>query len=39
VVDAKGEHVVSFEALVRWNSAEHGFVSPASSSRWPRTPG
>jgi len=28
VVDAKGEHVVSFEALVRWNSAEHGFVSP-----------
>jgi len=28
VVDARGEHVVSFEALVRWNSAEHGFVSP-----------
>jgi predicted signal transduction protein with EAL and GGDEF domain len=28
VVDATGEHVVSFEALLRWNSAEHGFVSP-----------
>jgi len=28
VVDAKAEHVVSFEALVRWNSAEHGFISP-----------
>jgi len=28
VVDARGEHVVSFEALVRWQSAEHGFVSP-----------
>jgi diguanylate cyclase (GGDEF)-like protein len=28
VVDATSEHVVSFEALVRWNSAEHGFVSP-----------
>jgi diguanylate cyclase (GGDEF)-like protein/PAS domain S-box-containing protein len=29
VVDAKGEHVVAFEALVRWQSAEHGFISPA----------
>ena len=29
VVDADSEAVVSFEALVRWNSAEHGFVSPA----------
>ncbi|MCJ2181599.1 EAL domain-containing protein [Novosphingobium sp. 1949] len=29
VVDADTESVVSFEALVRWNSAEHGFVSPA----------
>jgi diguanylate cyclase (GGDEF)-like protein/PAS domain S-box-containing protein len=29
VVDAHSEHIVSFEALVRWNSAEHGFVSPA----------
>ncbi len=29
VVDARSEGVVSFEALVRWNSAEHGFVSPA----------
>jgi diguanylate cyclase (GGDEF)-like protein/PAS domain S-box-containing protein len=28
VVDARSEAVVSFEALVRWNSAEHGFVSP-----------
>jgi diguanylate cyclase (GGDEF)-like protein/PAS domain S-box-containing protein len=28
VVDAHSENVVSFEALVRWNSAEHGFVSP-----------
>jgi diguanylate cyclase (GGDEF)-like protein/PAS domain S-box-containing protein len=28
VVDAHSEQVVSFEALVRWNSAEHGFVSP-----------
>lgn len=29
VVDAGNEGVVSFEALVRWNSEEHGFVSPA----------
>ena len=29
VVDAISEEVVSFEALLRWNSAEHGFVSPA----------
>ena len=29
VVDANTEGVVSFEALIRWNSAEHGFVSPA----------
>ncbi|AOL94334.1 putative bifunctional diguanylate cyclase/phosphodiesterase [Porphyrobacter sp. LM 6] len=28
VVDARSEKVVSFEALVRWNSADHGFVSP-----------
>ncbi|MEO1489714.1 MAG: GGDEF domain-containing phosphodiesterase, partial [Pseudomonadota bacterium] len=28
VVDARSESIVSFEALVRWNSAEHGFVSP-----------
>ena len=28
VVDSHSENVVSFEALVRWNSAEHGFVSP-----------
>lgn len=28
VVDALTENVVSFEALLRWNSAEHGFVSP-----------
>jgi EAL domain-containing protein (putative c-di-GMP-specific phosphodiesterase class I) len=28
VVDAASESVVSFEALVRWNSADHGFVSP-----------
>ncbi|MEQ8772447.1 MAG: EAL domain-containing protein, partial [Erythrobacter sp.] len=28
VVDARSENVVSFEALVRWNSCEHGFVSP-----------
>ena len=29
VVDAASESIVSFEALVRWNSDEHGFVSPA----------
>ncbi|MGB7419203.1 MAG: EAL domain-containing protein [Erythrobacter sp.] len=28
VVDARSENIVSFEALVRWNSVEHGFVSP-----------
>ncbi|KLI63394.1 putative bifunctional diguanylate cyclase/phosphodiesterase [Aurantiacibacter marinus] len=28
VVNAKTEGVVSFEALLRWNSKEHGFVSP-----------
>jgi diguanylate cyclase (GGDEF)-like protein/PAS domain S-box-containing protein len=28
VVDARSERVVSFEALLRWNSKEHGFVSP-----------
>ena len=28
VVDARSEQVMSFEALVRWNSEEHGFVSP-----------
>jgi predicted signal transduction protein with EAL and GGDEF domain len=28
VVDSRSENVVSFEALVRWNSADHGFVSP-----------
>ncbi len=28
VVNAKTETVVSFEALLRWNSEEHGFVSP-----------
>ena len=29
VVNAESETIVSFEALLRWNSAEHGFVSPA----------
>ncbi|ABC62579.1 putative bifunctional diguanylate cyclase/phosphodiesterase [Erythrobacter litoralis] len=29
VVDANDETIISFEALLRWNSAEHGFVSPA----------
>lgn len=29
VVDSKLETVVAFEALVRWQSQEHGFVSPA----------
>ena len=29
VVDAKDEGIVSFEALLRWNSDEHGFVNPA----------
>ncbi len=29
VVNAKSESVVSFEALLRWNSKDHGFVSPA----------
>lgn len=29
VVDAHDETIVSFEALIRWKSAEHGFVSPA----------
>ncbi|MXO89670.1 putative bifunctional diguanylate cyclase/phosphodiesterase [Pontixanthobacter aquaemixtae] len=28
VVDANDETVVSFEALVRWNSPEHGYVRP-----------
>jgi len=28
VVDANSEKIVSFEALVRWQSEEHGFVSP-----------
>jgi diguanylate cyclase (GGDEF)-like protein/PAS domain S-box-containing protein len=28
VVDANTEQVVSFEALMRWHSEEHGFVSP-----------
>nr|WP_234038397.1 EAL domain-containing protein [Erythrobacter sp. YJ-T3-07] len=28
VVDANSEQVVSFEALVRWQSEDHGFVSP-----------
>ncbi len=28
VVDARSEAIVSFEALVRWNSSDHGFVSP-----------
>ena len=28
VVDANAETVVSFEALVRWHSKEHGFVGP-----------
>lgn len=28
VVDARSEAVVSFEALVRWDSKDHGFVSP-----------
>ncbi len=28
VVDANSEDVVSFEALLRWNSSEHGMVSP-----------
>ncbi|MEO5707977.1 MAG: EAL domain-containing protein [Alteraurantiacibacter sp.] len=29
VVNARSEHVVSFEALLRWNSKDHGAVSPA----------
>ncbi len=29
VVDSRSERVVSFEALVRWNSKDHGFISPA----------
>lgn len=29
VVDSTLEHVVAFEALVRWQSPEHGFISPA----------
>lgn len=29
VVNAKTEQAVSFEALLRWNSADHGPVSPA----------
>jgi diguanylate cyclase (GGDEF)-like protein/PAS domain S-box-containing protein len=28
VVDAESERIMSFEALIRWNSSEHGFVSP-----------
>ncbi|MEY4238818.1 MAG: hypothetical protein RL339_1419 [Pseudomonadota bacterium] len=29
VVDAKDENIVSFEALLRWSSEDHGSVSPA----------
>jgi len=29
VVSADSENVVSFEALLRWNSSEHGMLSPA----------
>ena len=29
VVDARSESIVSFEALARWNSADHGLVSPS----------
>ncbi|MEO0033202.1 MAG: hypothetical protein RIS94_2960 [Pseudomonadota bacterium] len=29
VVDAITEQVLSFEALLRWTSADHGFISPA----------
>ena len=29
VVDTNSEHLVSFEALLRWNSKDHGMVSPA----------
>ena len=29
VVDAKSEQIVSFEALLRWNSPAHGMISPA----------
>jgi diguanylate cyclase (GGDEF)-like protein/PAS domain S-box-containing protein len=29
VVDSNSEELVSFEALLRWKSAEHGMVSPA----------
>jgi diguanylate cyclase (GGDEF)-like protein len=29
VVEAQSEAVVGFEALLRWNSGEHGMVSPA----------
>jgi diguanylate cyclase (GGDEF)-like protein/PAS domain S-box-containing protein len=29
VVDAKDENILSFEALLRWNSEDHGMVSPA----------
>ena len=29
MVDARDESIVSFEALLRWNSEEHGSVSPA----------
>lgn len=28
VVDARDGNIVSFEALLRWNSSEHGFVNP-----------
>lgn len=28
VVDAKSEAIVSFEALMRWNSRDHGAISP-----------
>ncbi|MEZ5742566.1 MAG: EAL domain-containing protein [Sphingomonadaceae bacterium] len=29
VVDAKAETITNFEALIRWNSQEHGLISPA----------
>ncbi|MGB3470757.1 MAG: EAL domain-containing protein [Erythrobacter sp.] len=28
VVDARSQDIVSFEALIRWDSKDHGFVSP-----------
>ncbi|QNN67814.1 diguanylate cyclase [Sphingomonas lutea] len=36
LVNAKSQQLVGFEALIRWNHPQRGFVPPTCSSRWPR---